>query len=265
MPFAEAVSTPRIVRANRRAFPRVRANDLPWLAHARLSQGPAVSLSDLSVRGASFEVTARLTPGGRTQLELVGDGGRAVASGWIVRSEVSEIRPDTVRYRGACTFSAPLPWNRQLRVQDTADGGPLTCRSDAYTPWSGWSETLLIFRHSQRLAGFTRGFHGSELTIDLWPSRTASARQKQVVPLALLRAVCFTRDVTDDGAARVPNRRDAPGFQPVEVAFRNNDRLCGTMPAFDRRSSGFWVLPLGDRDPVRVFAVSSAVAEIRLF
>jgi len=221
MPFAEAVSTPRIVRANRRAFPRVRANDLPWLAHARLSQGPAVSLIDLSIRGASFEVTARLMPGGRTQLELVGDGGRAVASGWIVRSEVSEIRPDTVRYRGACTFSAPLPWNPQLRAQDTSEGEPLTCRSDAYAPWSGWSETLLIFRHSQRLAGFTRGFHGSEATIDLWPSRTAS--------------------------------------------FRNNDRLCGTMPAFDRRRSGFWVLPLGDRDPVRVFAVSSAVAEIRLF
>jgi hypothetical protein len=265
MVFVEAVNTPRIVRGNRRAFPRMRADDLSWLGHARLSKGPTVLLIDLSVHGASFEVASRLMPGDRTQLELVVDGGRAVAPGWIVRSEVAEILPGTVRYRGACAFSVPLPWNRQLRAREADDSTPVICRSEPYDPWRGWSETLLVFRHGQRLAGFTRGFQGSEAMIDLWPSPTASAHGKRVVPLALLRALCFIRDIDDDGTPCLADRRDASPFQQVEVVFQNNARLCGTMPAFEPTLSGFWLLPLGHRDPVRVFAVSSAVTEIRLF
>jgi hypothetical protein len=265
MPLNQAVSTPRIVRANRRAFPRVRAEDLPWLARVRFLKGSAVSLLDLSVRGASFEVTSRLCLGDRTQLELQVDGSRTVASGWIVRSEVAEILPDAVRYRGACMFTAPLPWNRQLRGQETCGDTSLMCRSEPYEPWTGWSETMLVFRHGQRLSGFTRGFQGSEAMIVLWPSPTASAHAKQVVPLSILRAVCFTRDIDDNGTPRSHHRRDASPFQRVEVVFQNNARLYGTMPAFETTRSGFWLLPLGHRDPVRVFALSSAVTEIQLF
>jgi hypothetical protein len=257
-------SSPRIVQANRRAGPRLRADDLPWLERARLRNGSPVSLIDLSLGGAFFEVGARLLPGDLTEFEFVGDEGRAVTAGRILRSEVVQIRSDGVLYRGACAFDDPLPWTRRLALPPAADREPVIQADDRFQPWWGTSETRLIFRHGRRLAGFTRGFQGSEAFVDLWASRTASAGEKQSVPLPLLRAVYVVRDFDDAGPV-APDRSAAKALQQVDVVFRNNERLSGGIPRFQRDDIGFWVLPVDEADAVRVFAVSSAVAEIRVF
>lgn len=265
MPLIQPVSTPRVVQANRRAVPRLRADDLPWLERARLRNGSPVSLIDLSLGGAFFEVAAHLRPGDLTEFEFVGDDGRAVAAGRILRSEVVQIHSDGVRYRGACAFAGPLPWSRRLAPLPVPDREPVIHGNDRFQPWWGCSETRLVFRHGPRLAGFTRGFQGTEGMLDLWPSRTASAREKQVVPLALLRALYVVRDFDAAGWPLTPNPRDAKAFQQVEVVFRNNERICGGITRFQKDDIGFWLLPLNPRDAVRVFAVSSAVAEIHVF
>ncbi len=265
MSLVPPVSTPRVVQANRRAGPRLRPDDLPWLERTRLRNGSPVSLIDLSLRGAFFEVGARLIPGDLTEFEFVGDDGPALAAGRILRSEVVEVRSDGVRYRGACAFAGPLPWARRLAPPLIPDGHPVIHGDDRFQPWWGVSETRLVFRHGRRLAGFTRGFQGSEGMVDLWPSRTASDREKQSVPLALLRALYVVRDFDAAGWPMTPDLSAAKTFQQVEVVFRNNERILGGITRFQKDDVGFWLLPLNQADTIRLFAVSSAVAEIRVF
>jgi hypothetical protein len=62
-----------------------------------------------------------------------------------------------------------------------------------------------------------------------------------------------------------PDLSAAKTFQQVEVVFRNNERILGGITRFQKDDLGFWLLPLNQADTIRVFAVSSAVAEIRVF
>jgi hypothetical protein len=234
------------------------------LERARLLSGEAVSLIDLSLRGAQFQVATRLTPGEPTALELVADGQPLIVSGQVIRSEIASVLGETIHYRGACAFATDLPWDSRLRAAEPEpqDGELILTEAGRYRPWWGWSEALLVFRHSRRLSGFTRGFFGSEKTIEVWPSRTALPHEKQIVPLTLLRAIYFLRDFDELGAS-LPDVRETNGHPRVEIAFTNNERFLGTMPPDDKRQPGFWVLPLERRDIRRMFAVSSAVSEIR--
>lgn len=265
MLLAQPISTPRVVQANRRAAPRLRGDNLPWLERARLRNGSPLSLIDLSLRGAFFEVASRLRPGDLTEFEFVGEDGRAVTSGRILRSEVAEVRSDGLLYRGACAFAGPLPWTRRLVLPPVPGHEPVIRGDDSFQPWSGCSETRLVLRHGPRLAGFTRGFQGSEGIVDLWPSRTASAHEKQAVPVALLRALYVVRDFDAIGSPLTLDPHDAEALQQVEVVFRNNERICGGIARFQKDDGGFWLLPLNQREGIRMFAVSSAVAEIRVF
>lgn len=259
-------SGPRLVRANRRAVPRVRAGELPWLERVRLADHGAVSLIDLSAGGALFEVAARLGPGDPASLEFLAQGDRTVASGRIVRSEIAGIGPDAVRYRGACEFVRPLAWARRLPSPgDHVKEAPTVVRGHAMRAWwGGWSEVVVVFRHGRRLTGFVRAFDPYSAAVDLWPSRTAASRERQAVPLALLRAIHFVRDLDDDGRAAA----DAPeiaDLSQVEVAFRNNDIVRGAIAGYDPDQQGFWILSADHSPARRVFALAAAVAEIRVF
>ena len=258
----DQLSAPIVVRRNRRAYPRLMADQLHWVERAYLTDGPSVSLIDLSVRGAFFEVDCRLRPGDVTNLELVAADDRTVANGHIVRTEISELSADGVRYRGACEFDRPLPWSQRLSGHEQ----PLALHSVRpmdYQPWYGCSEIRLTFRYSRHLHGYTRAFHGSASVVNLWPSCAASNRERQTVPLSLLRAITFVRDLDDAGRPQPGEGADAPPLLPVEVTFRNNDVLRGETPGYEPGQIGFWVLPSKPYvEPARVFAISSAVREI---
>ena len=254
-------SRPTLVRRNRRAYPRLPADQLGWLKRVRLAYGPAVSLIDLSVQGAFFEVDYRLRPGDTTDFELMAADDQAVVTGHIVRTEISGLNADVVRYRGACAFERNLPWEGQLSPPAPPVERPVIQPTD-YQPWCGWSEVRLMFQHGRRLHGYARGFHPSEPTLNWWPSCAASDRERQTVPLCLLRTVVFVRDLDDDGRSQPSERPEARLLHPVEVSFRNNDFVRGATPGYDPEQVGFWILPSHQPEQARVFAVSSAVREI---
>ena len=211
-------STPTLVRRNRRAHPRLVADQLRWLERVRLTQGPSVSLIDLSVHGAFFEVDCRLRPGDATNLELVAADERTVVNGHILRTEIIGLSADVIRYRGACAFDRPLPWSRRLSASAPALAPPVLQPAD-YQPWSGWSEIRLTFRYSRLLRGYTRGFHASASALNLWPSHAAVDRERQTVPLSLLRSVVFVRDLDDDGRPRpasAPTLNRSPGRSHIQ-------------------------------------------------
>jgi hypothetical protein len=254
-------SKPILVRRNRRAYPRLTADQLRWLKRAHLASGPAVSLIDLSVYGAFFEVDYRLRSGDSTNLELVAEDERKTVVGHILRTEVSGLSADGVRYRSACEFERPLPWERRLSAPAPPVEAPFIQPTD-YQPWCGWSEVRLLFRHSHRLHGYSRGFYPSESALNLWPSRVASDRERQTVPMSLIRSIVFVRDLDEDGRALESQRPDMGSLQPVEVTFKNGDVVRGATPGYDPEQVGFWILPMQAGEHARVFAVRSAVREI---
>jgi hypothetical protein len=263
MLLQERFSTPILIRRNRRAYPRLAADQLQWLKRVRLGYGSPVSLIDLSAHGAFFEADYRLRPGEETNLELVAADERAVVPVHIIRTEVSGLHSDVVRYRGACEFEQPLPWEHRLSALAPPLEPPVIQSTD-YQPWSGWSEVCLMFRLGRRLHGYARRFHPSDSVVNLWPSLAASDRQRQTVPLSLLRTILFVGDFDDDGRSQPSHRPDSRLLTPIEVTFRNGAVVRGATPAYDPGQSGFWILPPHHRDQVRVFAVSATVREICL-
>ena len=257
------VGAPRLVRKNRRASPRLVAERLRGLESARLANGPAVSLVDLSIHGALFEVSARLRPGDVTAVELMRSNEQAVITGSILRTEVSALRDGEVRYRAACTFDRPLPWRQELSAPSAPVDVPLPTSDEP--PPSGWSEVHLAFRYGHQVHGYTHGFHPSASVVDLWPSCTAADGDRQRVPLALLRRVAFIREFDGEGRVAIHADWDARAVHPVEVTFRNNEVLRGTTPGYDPGQSGFWIVPTGTPRTIRVFAISGAVREICFF
>jgi hypothetical protein len=263
VPVQAPLSTPTLIRRNRRAYPRLGADQLQWVDRVRLTYGPSVSLIDLSVHGAFFEVDYRLRPGEATDFEVVALDERTMETGHIVRAEISGLSAGGVRYRGACAFDRPLPWSR-LSVPEPPPALPIVQPAE-YQPWGGCSEIRLAFRHGRRLHGYTRGFHPSASALSLWPSPTASDRERQTVPLSLLRTVMFVRDLADDGSPARGQRPAAPSLQPVEVTFKNRDVVRGSILGYNPGELGFWIFPPPPPEQARVFAVSSAVREICLF
>jgi len=263
VPLQDRLSAPILIRRNRRAYPRLAADQLQWLKRVRLKYGPAVSLIDLSVHGAFFEVDYRLRLGDETNFELAAADERADVTGHIVRTEVVGFSADAVRYRGACEFERLLPWGSRLSALARPLEPPDIQPTD-YQPWCGWSEVRLLFRHGRRLHGYARGFHPSEPALNVWPSCAASDRERLTVPLSLLRTVVFVDDLDEDGRSQPSQRPDAQSLTPVEVTFRNGDVVRGVTPGYDPAQVGFWVLPSHHLERARVFAVSSTVREICL-
>jgi hypothetical protein len=258
------VNTPTVVRRNRRAYPRLVPGQLGWLERVRVMHGPAVSLIDLSMHGAFFEVDYRLRPGDATNFELVATHDRTIVTGHIVRTEISGLSADGVRYRGACEFDRPLPWRHQLSAPELPLALPLF--GTGYQPWWGWSEIRLISRHGRLMRGYTRGFHMAAPAVNLWPSRDASDRDRQAVPLSHIRTITFVRDLDEEGRLLFCPSPDDQSLHPVEVTFRNNDVMRGATTGYEPGQMGFWIFPPAqDLDQVRVFAVSSSVREICFF
>ena len=88
---------------DRRQDVRHPASAIPQLA-ARLSRGPEVLLIDISRRGALIENDTRLRPGLKVDVCFVTSDAQIVLSGCVVRSSVSDVSDNQLRYRTALSF-----------------------------------------------------------------------------------------------------------------------------------------------------------------
>jgi hypothetical protein len=93
----------------RRETGRVAPGETPWPPAALLRPGQEVVVINLSTGGALVESTGRMSPGARTELQLLGATKRVVP-GRIVRCRVAGLDP--VRYEGAIVFDERLQWRR---------------------------------------------------------------------------------------------------------------------------------------------------------
>jgi hypothetical protein len=94
-----------MVAGERRATARVAPADTTWRREALLRPGQEVLVIDLSSGGALLESAARMSPGARAELQLIG-AGRRLVRGRIGRCQIVRLEP--LCYRGAMVFEQPL-------------------------------------------------------------------------------------------------------------------------------------------------------------
>jgi hypothetical protein len=260
MAFDHRFTPPQLVRGERRASPRLALDQLPWLKHVNVDLTRAASIIDLSVGGALIEVDVPVHPGQATQFELCGDGMRTLVSGHVIRTEVSALHVDAIRYRSACAFSEPLPWRH--RLTEASRLSPHINVPPAYSPSEAWSEVEVTLLYGKTLQGYAGRFEPSHGYVDIWATCDTSSR-RQNIPLPLIRKLVFVRAIGADGFPRAISPAPAPCLQPVEVTFRNNEVVSGSALGYSDTDGGLWVFP--PRTHPAIFAVASAVREIRFY
>jgi hypothetical protein len=125
----------------------------------------------------------------------------------------------------------------------------------------------IVVRHADGkiLKGYTQDFHPSRAQFALWPSITATPKERTVVAVALLKAVFFVRDF--DGNR---NYQEQQAFvtnshgRRVEVTFTDGENVLGTTLNYRPEGQGFFVSPV---DPAanntRIYVVANAVRRVR--
>lgn len=90
---------------DRRAYQRLRNQELRWVRNARIAQGHGVSLVDLSASGALLDSPVPLRPSAILTLEITGGGFDTAVESRVLRCQVGAVLPERTIYRGACEFT----------------------------------------------------------------------------------------------------------------------------------------------------------------
>jgi hypothetical protein len=253
-------SSPLLVRGERRISPRIPFDQLPWLEHVALDLTKCVSIIDLSAHGALIEIDVPARPGVRTQFELRADDQRAVVTGCVLRTQVSGLTVDGIRYRCACSFAEPLPWKH--RLEQVVSSEPRINVPPPYSPSEAWSEVRVTFLYGKTIRGYTSGFEPRDGCVNVWAACDLAA-PKQTIPVALIRKLVFVKALGPDGVARPISPAPPSCLQPVEVEFRNNEVASGSTLGYSEGDGGLWVFAT-ETQPA-IFAVASSVREIRFY
>jgi hypothetical protein len=96
------------VTVERRRTARVVPDAADPLARMRLRTGPELSVLDIGPLGALVEGTARLLPGASIEVHINTPAGRVLVRARVMRSAVSALASNLVRYRSALAFDAAI-------------------------------------------------------------------------------------------------------------------------------------------------------------
>ena len=211
------------------------------------AQGPRSVLIDVPGDGPSAAVC----------IDLPAAGGISPTQAGLLRTS-SRVIALAQRLNGFAAAGAIMP-------SPAAVASALQQPPESEPAAAGWQKVVVRYADGQMLKGFTQDFHGSRLQFSLWPSVTAAAHERVVVPLALLKAVFFVREFRGD-----PDYVEQKVFESaahgrrIEVTLLDDEVIVGTTLNYRTDSAGFFVFPADTRaNNQRVFIVSSAVRQVR--
>jgi hypothetical protein len=130
---------------------------------------------------------------------------------------------------------------------------------------SAWQKIVVRYAEGQILKGYTHDFSAIRPQFSLWPSMTAAANERVIVPLARLKGVFFVRDFAGNpGYVERTDTGDLRHGRRIEVTLNDDEVLVGRTLSYRADGNGFFVFPA---DPlannIRVFVVSSSVRQVR--
>jgi CheY-like chemotaxis protein len=103
-----ALPSDSLSRDDRRAAPRKRLSDLPWLSALRLPHVSTVEIVDISRTGMLIETPTRLSAGSSLDFELLGPDLAMRVPARMLRTQVASVDSFGVRYRIAAAFARYL-------------------------------------------------------------------------------------------------------------------------------------------------------------
>jgi hypothetical protein len=245
--------------ADRRAYPRLRPEEVRWLRRIRLKNGPEVTLVDLSIGGALIDTRVQIRPGSSIILELSGARSVLEVTSEVLRSRLNTLERGAAIYRGACAFSEPFTLDALARspLVEPVESAPAATLA--------WQKIVVRYREGGTLKGYTLDFHPSRGHFSLWPSVNARAGERVIVPLVRLKALFFVRDFAGNAAHVAPAsfQGAAPG-RKIEVTFFDREVVRGTTLNYRPEAVGFFVTPVdGSENNQRVFVINGAVRHVR--
>jgi hypothetical protein len=130
---------------------------------------------------------------------------------------------------------------------------------------AAWQKIVVRYAEGQILKGYAQDFSSTRSQFTLWPSLTAAASERVIVPLARLKAVFFVRDFAGNpGYVERTDAGQAQHGRRIEVTLVDDEVIVGRTLSYRPDGHGFFVVPA---DPlannIRVFVVSSSVRQVR--
>jgi len=130
---------------------------------------------------------------------------------------------------------------------------------------AAWQKIVVRYAEGQILKGYAQDFSTARSQFTLWPSLSAAASERVIVPLARLKAVFFVRDFAGNpGYVERTDAGQAQHGRRIEVTLADDEVIVGRTLSYRPDGHGFFVVPA---DPlannVRIFVVSSSVRQVR--
>jgi hypothetical protein len=130
---------------------------------------------------------------------------------------------------------------------------------------AGWQKIVVRYVEGQLLKGYTQDFHAGRHQFSLWPSISAPAHERVIVPMARLKGVFFVRDFA--GNPGYVERTDAAltnNGRRIEVTLIDDEVIAGSTLNYRADGSGFFVIPNDPRsNNMRIFIVATAVRQVQ--
>ncbi len=164
----------------------------------------------------------------------------------------------------AAAIAAATPAATAAPSATTVEDKPAT-RPDDTRHTTAWQKIVVRYREGQILKGYTHDFSAARPQFSLWPTLTASPKERVIVPLARLKGVFFVRDFDGNPGyvERVDDTQPQHGRR-IEVTLMDDEVVVGRTLSYRSEGHGFFVVPA---DPlannVRIFIVATAVRQVR--
>lgn len=158
-----------------------------------------------------------------------------------------------------------VPVATQPGKEKPAVASKVPAEAEASLQNSGWQKIVVRYTEGQILKGYTQDFNPARSQFSLWPSLTATARERVIVPLARLKGVFFVRDFAGNPGYvdRVDSDQPQHGRR-IAVTLLDDEVISGRTLNYRADGSGFFVVPADPlNNNIRVFIVATAVREVR--
>jgi PilZ domain len=130
---------------------------------------------------------------------------------------------------------------------------------------SGFQKIVARYADGKILKGYAQDFYPTRPQFTIWPSITATAKERIVVPVSQLKAVFFVRDFEGN-----PSYKDRKAFgvnsqgRRVDVTFTDGESVLGTTLNYRPDGQGFFVTPADpDGNNSRIYVVAKSVRRVR--
>jgi hypothetical protein len=159
----------------------------------------------------------------------------------------------------------PLP-PRPEATTPVGEADPAPPRQDegAELP-AGWQRVVVRFVDGKLLRGYSNNFHPDAAHLHLSPDVNCAPGDRLFVPMTLLKAVFFVRDLAGNAEHVDSNCFDhTPRARKVEVTFRDDEVMIGSTLNYKPQGQGFYLIPANSRgNNQRVYVVLAAVRHLR--